>query len=67
MLLLGQGVLSIVLLSWSYQREPHPFVAAMRRFSVVTVSTLALLSLAYGGIDTQREEQRERERRELAE
>ena len=45
-LLLGQGLLAIALLSWSYHREPHPFVAAMRRFSVVTVSTLALLSLA---------------------
>lgn len=45
-LLLGQGVLAIALLSWSYQREPHPFVAAMRRFGVVTVCTLALLSLA---------------------
>lgn len=45
-LLLGQGLLAIALLSWSYQREPHPFVAAMRRFGVVTVCTLALLSLA---------------------
>lgn len=45
-LLLGQGLLAIALLSWSHHREPHPFVAAMRRFGVVTVCMLALLSLA---------------------
>jgi signal transduction histidine kinase len=40
------GGLAIVLLSWSYRIEPHPFAMVLRRFGVVTVSTWALLTLA---------------------
>jgi len=45
-LLLGEGVVCIGVLSLSYRLSPHPFAVVMRRFSVVTVCTLALLSLA---------------------
>ena len=45
-LLLGEGVLCIGLLVWSYRLAPHPFALVMRRFCIVTLATLALLTLA---------------------
>ncbi|GAA0748670.1 histidine kinase [Ideonella azotifigens] len=45
-LLLSDGLVCIALLSWSHRNEPHPFAVVMRRFCVVTVATLALLTLA---------------------
>jgi signal transduction histidine kinase len=40
------GLLAIALLSWSYRIEPHPFAAVVRRFGVVAVGTLVLLTIA---------------------
>jgi signal transduction histidine kinase/uncharacterized membrane protein len=40
------GALGIGLLSWSYRIEPHPFAAVLRRFGVVTLATLVLLTAA---------------------
>jgi signal transduction histidine kinase len=40
------GVLAIGLLSWSYRLQPHPFAVVVRRFSIVAIGTLALLTLA---------------------
>jgi signal transduction histidine kinase len=45
-LMLGDGALCVALLSWSNRRIPHPFAVVMRRICVVTLSTLALLTLA---------------------
>ena len=38
------GLITIGLLSWSYQIEPHPFAVVLRRFGVVTIGTWALLT-----------------------
>ncbi len=40
------GSLAVGLLVASYHAEPNPFAVLMRRFAVVTVGTLALLTLA---------------------
>jgi len=40
------GLLSIALLSWSYRIEPHPFAVVLRRFGIVTLVTLVLLTAA---------------------
>jgi signal transduction histidine kinase len=40
------GLLAIALLSWSYRLQPHPFAVVVRRFSIVAIGTLALLTLA---------------------
>ena len=40
------GSISIALLSWSYQIEPHPFAVVLRRFGIVTLATLLLLTAA---------------------
>jgi len=40
------GVLGIVLLSWSYKLQPHPFAVVVRRFSIVAIGTLTLLTVA---------------------
>jgi signal transduction histidine kinase len=40
------GVAAIGVLTWSYKVEPNPFAAMMRRFGLVTVGSLALLTLA---------------------
>lgn len=45
-LLLAEGLACIALLRWSYRLAPHPFAMVMQRFCWVTVSTLALLTLA---------------------
>jgi len=40
------GIVTIALMSWSYQIEPHPFATVLRRFGIVTVTTWLLLSFA---------------------
>jgi signal transduction histidine kinase len=45
-LMLGEGALCVALLSWSNRLIPHPFAVVIRRICVVTLSTLALLTLA---------------------
>jgi signal transduction histidine kinase len=42
---LGTGLLVIVLLGWSYSITPHPFASVMRRLSIVTVTSLALVTI----------------------
>ena len=42
----GLGCASIASLTWSYRREANPFTVMMRRFGLVTVGSLALLTLA---------------------
>jgi signal transduction histidine kinase len=44
--LIGLGLAGIVLLSWSYHIEAHPFAVVLRRFGIVTLTTLVLLSAA---------------------
>ena len=43
---IGFGLLSVGLLSWSYRIEPHPFAIMLRRFTIMTVVTWVLLSVA---------------------
>jgi len=50
-LLLAQGVGCLLLLTWSYQRERHPFVLVMRRFTLITVLALLLLALSVSFVD----------------
>jgi signal transduction histidine kinase len=40
------GVIAIGVLTWSHKREPNPFAAMMRRFGLVTVGSLSLLTIA---------------------
>jgi signal transduction histidine kinase len=42
----GLGVLTILLLGWSYRIEPHPYAMVMRRFGLVTTGTWLLLTIA---------------------
>ena len=49
---LGMGVVTIGLLSWSYHIEPHPFAIVLRQFGIVTTVTWALLTLALAVADT---------------
>lgn len=42
----AMGILMMVLLTWSYRIEPHPFAIVLRRFAVVAVSTWILLTIA---------------------
>lgn len=44
--IVGYGVAAVLLLGWSYRLEPNPFAMVLRRFGVVAVGTLALLTLA---------------------
>jgi signal transduction histidine kinase len=44
-LTLGTGLLVIGLLGWSYRITPHPYAAVMRRLSMVTVGSLALVTI----------------------
>lgn len=45
-LLLGEGLLCVGMLSWYYRTQVHPFAVVMRRFCLVTVAALALLTTA---------------------
>ena len=44
--MIGLALLAIALLSWSYRIEPHPYAMMLRRFGIVAMATLALLTLA---------------------
>jgi len=44
-LMLGTGLLVIGLLGWSYRITPHPYASVMRRLSIVTVGSLALVTI----------------------
>jgi signal transduction histidine kinase len=43
---LAFGVAAIALFTWSYRLEPNPFAIVLRRFAVVGVGTLVLLTVA---------------------
>lgn len=38
------GLVMVMLLSWSYRIEPHPFATVLRRFGIVTLVTWVLLT-----------------------
>jgi signal transduction histidine kinase len=42
---LSTGLLVIGLLGWSYRITPHPYATVMRRLSIVTVTSLALVTI----------------------
>ncbi|MET0383333.1 MAG: ATP-binding protein [Burkholderiaceae bacterium] len=42
---LGTGLLVIGLLGWSYRITPHPYATVMRRLGIVTVGSLALVTI----------------------
>jgi signal transduction histidine kinase len=44
--MLGCGVLTMLLMSWSYRLEPNPFALLMRRLAAAATATLLLLSVA---------------------
>ena len=44
-LALGTGLLVIFLLGWSYRITPHPYATVMRRLSIVTLTSLALVTI----------------------
>ncbi len=44
--MVGCGLLTIALLTWSYRIEPNPFAVLMRRLALAATVTLVLLSLA---------------------
>ena len=54
--MLGCGLLTMLLMTWSYQLEPNPFALLMRRLAGAATATLLLLSAAvavptwHGGI-----------------
>ncbi len=43
---MAYGLVMVVLMSWSYQIEPHPFATVLRRFGTVTLVTWGLLTAA---------------------
>jgi signal transduction histidine kinase len=44
--MLGCGVLTMLLMTWSYRLEPNPFALLMRRLAAAACATLLLLSAA---------------------
>ncbi len=44
--LLGCGLLTLLMMSWSYRLEPNPFALLLRRLAAAATVTLLLLSLA---------------------
>jgi len=44
--MLGCGVATLLLMSWSYRLEPNPFALLMRRLAAAATTTLLLLSAA---------------------
>lgn len=42
--ILVYGLTMVMLMSWSYQIEPHPFATVLRRFGLVTLATWLLLT-----------------------
>jgi signal transduction histidine kinase/type IV secretory pathway TrbD component len=49
---LALGLLAIMLLSWSYRIEPHPFAMLLRRFGIAAVGTWALLTVSLAIIES---------------
>jgi signal transduction histidine kinase len=49
--IVGYGVAAVLLLGWSYRLEPNPFAVVLRRFGVVAVGTLGLLTVAVAVAD----------------
>jgi signal transduction histidine kinase len=49
--LVGYGAAAVLLLGWSYRLEPNPFAMVLRRFGVVAVGTLVLLTAAVAVAD----------------
>ena len=49
---IGMGLVTIGLLSWSYHIEPHPFAIVLRQFSLVTTATWSLLTIAFAAADS---------------
>lgn len=45
------GVATVALLSWSYRLEPNPFAIVLRRFSLVGLGILVLLTLSVAAAD----------------
>ncbi|MBI5334838.1 MAG: histidine kinase [Burkholderiales bacterium] len=45
------GLLSLVLVSWSSRRQPHPYALVLRRFGAITLGTWVLLTLAVACTD----------------
>ncbi len=50
---IAYGVVAMMLLSWSYRIEPNPFAIVLRRFGVVGLGTLVLLTLAISAAERQ--------------
>lgn len=48
--ILAQGVCAIAIVSWSCRSGPNPFAAVMRRYSVIALSTLALVTIAVAAV-----------------
>ena len=46
--MLGCGVLTLLLMTWSYRLEPHPFALLLRRLAAAATATLLLLSAGGG-------------------
>jgi len=44
--MLGMGVVTLALMSWSYSLEPNPFALLMRRLAVAATATFLLLNAA---------------------
>ena len=50
---IAYGAAAIALLSWSYRLEPNPFAIVLRRFGVVGLGTLTLLTVAIAAAERQ--------------
>jgi signal transduction histidine kinase len=44
------GLVTVMLTSWSYRIEPHPFATVLRRFGIVTLATWLLLTVALAAV-----------------
>jgi signal transduction histidine kinase len=44
------GIVTVMLTSWSYHIEPHPFATVLRRFGIVTLGTWLLLTVALAAV-----------------
>jgi hypothetical protein len=51
--MIGCGILAVVQLGWSQRMQPHPLAAALWRLCLLTVTTLALLTLSLATVDRQ--------------
>jgi signal transduction histidine kinase len=51
--MIGCGILAVFQLGWSQRMQPHPLAAALWRLCLLTVTTLALLTLSLATVDRQ--------------